>query len=744
MKLKNSQHKISRSERFAPSTINMLLTSGFLSISDESVISLKRSDARREEEKFVTFDLNNYFMPPNALFPEPVALSTRHDIVAAMLLGLDNFISRTRDSHTRTRRVSVHLIEIVMFYEAMWVRNVIVIESMTPLQFLAIANELAVGGWPEALMLNNRARRAGIREKDFEKQYAGREIKARLCTAYSHCLEYLKAQYLRYCNVDPLVDTSDTSIRKYSASRIRSWLASANLLYDAQHGYGLKDCPFPDAYALSRTLGLPEARTRNLSIGEAGKIFRVSMIWVYERAPLLLALLEEMVVEVEAAVKHRKSDIGERLPTVLQNSENRRDLENLLPFELRSLDATTHGYIQHSVRSAITGLMAACFVLLAFMNARRKSEVSHKMVGLMCGSLTVRSEALRIYEVKFYVAKTYRQRMPFYVNETTCDAIRTLEEIQALFTRIDKARLPANEITPFDEIPLFSYRRLSVAEGIGTERIWFDFHSYGRQGDAASLVREALGTATLSFGTTHIFRRMYALIFFYRYENADIVAIARQFGHVDLKSILVYLTDPASRADIESIFRTIPTETDDRRRAYMEEMADLEKEIRQVGDQKLGEEVFAILAGEPYAGGYARYVRKLHARFAQVLSFAKSSASDAVYNAVKQRGHFPRPYSHGECMLGTATNQKAARCYSIEDGHVHQEKANATTCANCRFHLTKAAYVENLEFEREQLSASMNSADPNSFETARRRRELKSLDEAIASLRSRLGMSYAQ
>ncbi|KXU90026.1 hypothetical protein CI15_07600 [Paraburkholderia monticola] len=378
-------------------------------------------------------------------------------------------------------------------------------------------------------------------------------------------------------------------------------------------------------------------------------------------------------------------------------------------------------------------------MLITFMNARRRGEVIHKKVGLMRGALQVHSEKMKIYEVAFYILKTYKKKIPFYVNETTCLAIRSLEVIQTCYSRIDTALGHSDALTSLEDIPLFSYRRFSVAECVGATLKFFGFSDYARdQDNPTNIIIEAGGDRGLMFTDTHVFRRMYCLVAFYRYENRDIMAISWQICHMDLKSVRTYLTDPMSRKDVETIYAKMPTEAEDRRRAFIAEDADLEREMTRVGNLKMAEEIDEIISGEKYTGGFAKYIRKIHARFSKVVSFETDNLVESVYHAIKRRGHFPRPYSHGECMLGSVGNRKAARCYSMADDRHHFEDASPSKCGGCRFHLTKVAYVENLRLEASALRREIEEGGLDGFALARKKRDLKALETSIASLCERL------
>ncbi|WCM20188.1 hypothetical protein NDK50_01535 [Paraburkholderia bryophila] len=695
-------------QRFSTEILNRGILSDELSITRNWVIRIKRTEARREESQYKEIDLRKIRLPPNGLYTKSLCLVHRPDLVAALRYGIDAFIIRSTKSIGRTRRIGGYVNDILLFYEALWLRDITTIDAMRPEHFVDLARDLGKGWWPFVLSLHDRAEDAGIGLQDFERPRSAAYIRELLATNYWHVKGYLKEildeEVADVSDFDSSGDPEqsqtiesearilngsdansrkgkeiDTTEGKLSSSRLATLFRAANFLYEAKDGYGLKFCPYPDSFKLAATLGMPAGRTNNLSIGFAGRLFRVCLIWLYERAPALLAFLEKITAAVEQSAGQSEKTITEKTAMALLKSEEYKNLASVLPFSLNSLDSRYRSSSQFTFRSSVTCLLAACFVLIAFMNARRKGEVVDKKIGLMCGALSVHNEQLGLYQVDFYIEKSYQRRLPYYVNDTTCLAIRTLEAIQRCFRRVDEAWGAPFAKIPDEEIPLFSYRRFNPVHGIGLVPKWFDFSEYSRERlriDSTNIIREAGGEEGYIFGETQVFRRMYCLIFYYRYENSDIIAVDHQLGHQDLRSTRVYLTDPLSRQDTESIYASMPTEAEDRRRAFMAEDSDLAKEMQLAGERKLAEDVYEVLAGKPFSGGFAKYLRRLQTSFSALASFEDVDLDDAVFQAVKRRGHFPRPLPHGECMLGSAPSRSSARCYSRTDNMTHFERAS--------------------------------------------------------------------
>jgi hypothetical protein len=358
--------------------------------------------------------------------------------------------------------------------------------------------------------------------------------------------------------------------------------------------------------------------------------------------------------------------------------------------------------------------MSACFVNIATMNARRKDEIRHPKFGLQKGNLAVVDEILGIFTVNFYIEKTYLQRMPFYVNRSTCDAIKILESLEELFSRMESIIKPQQKLSS-ESRPLFSYRRISTKRGVLANRRWYDFTNFAHDADAKLFLRCALGNESSFSIKAHMFRRMYALLMMYRYENGDLQSAMYQLGHFDANMTMLYVTDPSGRPAMEQISQTIGNTNRELRAVIYEEHArTIHKEIRQVGEEKFVEDVYQILTGEVAHGGYTKYIRRLQINLSKQIRFATLSTEEKANELVrvaKTRGHFPKPMPHGQCMAGGARNIHMAKCHSNNENRLQHELASHETCNGCVFHLTKMAYLRNLEGELQLLRTHM-ATDP--------------------------------
>ncbi|WP_341677291.1 hypothetical protein [Niveibacterium sp. SC-1] len=621
-------------------------------------------------------------------------------------------------------------------FEYLWMNDIPDISVATKDDFLKLQREIALGGWERALRLSERlaaleANEELIADRKYVPTFGDPifDFAEAIGTNYSA----IRRKYHSQQNKEP---SAGTAGRTFSSSRLHDIFDGINLIYDIGPEYGTKFAPYQSALADARKLGRPSERTKNLKADTAAKLLKEACRWIYEYGPPTAALLEDIASESRRCRSLTRKYFGRRLIAYFLASEARAHANRVLPFPIEALDfGRVDRRADFSLRTAVLCTMSAAFVCIAAMNARRRDEIIHPKFGLRRGDLQVVSEELRIYKSLFYIEKSYQERRPFYVNSLTADAIKLLERLESCFASID-ADWPPNNLQEgnegFDGRPLFSYRRFSLMKGVGVDRKWYDFDNYQHSSDAAMFLRIALGDKHDFKAPAHQFRRMYALLFYYQYENGDLVSLSRQLGHLDLTTTLVYVTDSSSRADYEGIravseFRQLVGRTD------------LRKQLEIVGYEKLAEEIDAILAGEARFGGYVKFVNRARLLIARSAFYSSNEQlGTALFELIRRRGHFPKPMRHGQCMAGGAPNLRGARCYSENTGTLMREKAGMATCYKCIFHLSSRQYLENTREDLAELDRTAVSYGPETIKGAAVAREATELRRIITLMDARL------
>ncbi len=715
--------------------INAHIVSPSLRVSDEWVLELTQLPS--EGGGLYRCDLRDLSLPANFLANRAISLVDHPAFAGVIVMLVDNYLGRSSNSHSRSIWVRSTIRIASYFLEFLWNNDCTSLKAVPQTLFDKFATNLSSGGLLEALSIKSRMAQQNMGLQD---ECASRDAARTLGTNYLTFLAAIRNENDKSENED---DSSSVS-----ASALHDIFSVANFLFDIPGELSLPYRPYPKAFVLSRLLGNRSESTKNLSNEKAGKLLRVSFLWLYERAPLLLSLLREMI---DATINHKmksRKQLGRTLPQIFAVSEFRKGLEKLLPFPLVSLDISRGRDESHSLREALTSLLTACFILIAFMNARRKSEVSHRYIGLQENSLRVIDEEMELYVVTFFLQKKRHQaRVPYFVNRATRDAIGVLMDLQAEFQRLDDAIPPNNdsqESAAAENQSLFRYRRFSVAHGVNKKATMFNFASTIRSSDSRSLMVEALGKDVKIDGQTQVFRRMYAIMNFYRYEDASIQALSYQMGHEFITTTGAYIGDSLTRPEFQSVFDISSADVEALKRAAYADAADLNKYIEDAGNEKLMEEVLGVLNGGKYSGGYRKVINRLALKVAGMASFHGDieDQAEVVLHNLKSRGHFPKPMKHGQCFLGGSEKKKSAHCFSKIDGAVHRERASPEVCGKCVFHLTKAAYVQNLVNDNEKQRKRLREGHFTGLQRRRVQLECDNLDSAIHLLRTRLEIEH--
>lgn len=695
--------------RITPEWINHRIVSPDLYVADDWVISLRKLPS--EGGGIYTKKISDWRLPANKLVEQNLSFVENPEYAAIMVLVVDAYlVNSSKGTHSRTARVVAIFHEMSLILEYLWYNGCLSLRTATPGHFDKLASDFSTGGITLALDIDSRLKGANTLHL---------HVATSIGTNLVHCQRLLLQR-----RMNPKARVSFSSLVRI--------FGNANKLSEIVPELRLKFVPYQRPYVLASRLGAPAESTKNLSHETAGKLLKVAFTWVYERAPILMFLLEELVDSYEESKKKGYKNTGENPLRSLRESPHRAALNELLPIPVSTAGYSYTDSNVMAVRDAIQCAMTACLILIAFMNARRTGEITHPHVGLQVGNLKVVNAPLELYAVSFYLEKGPRHRVPFFVNTTTKDALTLLDDIQRQFGRLDGS---------YDQgVSLFRTRTFNTTDGLGVMS-QYSYNEVVRGNREFGVLAEALGKNT-KFGGIKVFRRMHAVMQFYRYENGDIQALNFQMGQECLESTIKYIGDSLSRPEFQGIFDISPSEVEELKRAALDDLQDLKEELEEVGYQKLMEEILIVLNGELVSGGYHRLIRRLALKVAAVVEFhgASKDTAEIVFQAVKARGHFPKVYKHGQCMVGGAAKIKSAKCYSRRDGKLHQESASWKVCGECVYHQTKSAYIRNLEDDLKRMGRRIKEDQMVPFERNRAEVDYENLAQGIQLMRQRMGM----
>ena len=472
----------------------------------------------------------------------------------------------------------------------------------------------------------------------------------------------------------------------------------------------------------SRLAVVKSSRVENLHLQDAVTLIRSALWILYDVAPPLLALLRE------ARDHSRPSDFTKGREDWLEHALRVHNLSALVDKRVTRWVASGSYRRSHhtlTVDDLIAAVQGACALVLCAMNARRQREICDPQRGVRYGDLVTVDGERGIYQTNFYIEKTYFDRHVFYVNKSSADALRCLHELK-------EACHP--EDGPKGGDSLFACGRRS-SRHIGREQ-HFRFSLDSRRTHTLSTFIDVCTHARRQDHaqiSAHMFRRFFALLYFYRYEHAELRALKQQLRHLDIAMTRVYVTDPASRPLGEQIRNRMGGAAGPSVSQLDESLSDLESELREVEQEKLLQAVDDVLKGKRSTGGFARVVRSLYRRMLPnvEIAFSEASIKDTA-ERLSKRGYRAMPMAHGQCHSPDNARQLRARCETASG--LAKELASPFVCRQCPYHFTNEDYVAGLKTTLDQLRSDSTDPDLPPLQRAAAEADLRNIEELIALL----------
>lgn len=491
----------------------------------------------------------------------------------------------------------------------------------------------------------------------------------------------------------------------------------------------LKFEPFPNAREYARQSGgKPDGRTINLPLEEAVKILGSSLAWVYDRSDGVLELVKIWRDALQCARRRwiDEATINSHVIQQLQAAYPEiRDRYGLPDAQIYA--AQNKGDSGISVIDLVQRLQTGVALLVGINQARRKNEVlgeGTRPFGLYRGCLTLSDPFVDAYELDIYIEKTWRAWMKMSTNRLVVDAVRVLERLRAIMLpeELEDSALP-QEVMRSRKLFIIPSHALLMGRKADPDQYSFEIHSDAFFEEAAIEDR---------YRRTHPMRRIFALIYMYRWDHPSLQALSEYLCHVDLECTRIYVTDDAMRQEAERIEKVYRGRIDC---MPVEELTEAQLIYRD-------DQLRAMLSRTTTGGPLTYRVRKWVRRLAHKAEFIESELDDmvaAARTAIEMKGYLPLTFPHGVCWAHSAGT--AARVAKCGDGAaLHRERASIRVCGSCPFHSTSAAFLKNIENDAQQLERSAADArDPREADqyraAATELRELIELECALMSQR---------
>lgn len=454
-----------------------------------------------------------------------------------------------------------------------------------------------------------------------------------------------------------------------------------NELARLEEGDRLRVFPFNNPYQLSIELGRPPGRTRNLHAAQVVQLLGASHLWLHKASPLIIKVVHDLKAAINTKLcrRHNEEYIYNQ---VLATSTALDELEQLTGIKVHRGSANritnTKGDIWTLV-DCITALMSACFIVLQTYNARREAEIQNPIIGITKPEhFRCADEGNNWYQACFFNAK-HGGRYWYTLNRGSTKALQVLFDL--------KKAWDTNETDGLFNVPKFS---LDLNYNIQSYKFSYN-HGKESRISGNRFLQLVLGDEADSARGSHVFRRIYAIIYHYQYENRELLSLCHQLGHIDPDTTEVYVTEPAARDQHELLQHKVKLTSVEKTEAattIKEENKALNTLIEAVDVEKTAQDILALLMGtKSMAGRYPAYLKrvfkvlsksiKLNQQFmkhyqAGFVELSPEQQSEEMTKIVYKRGHRNHPKPHNTCHRDPSIQRTHdAPCEPLEIGRAH-------------------------------------------------------------------------
>lgn len=459
--------------------------------------------------------------------------------------------------------------------------------------------------------------------------------------------------------------------------------------------FGLSFVPYSSPYRLAMKLTERQPTSfENLAIEDAVALLKECRRWVDDYADGIIQFYIEIGERLAELKSSHESNLSYQLGKHIRTASPRFEASHGLPpvsFSWKKRGARCVGDL-------VRTLQAACAIIVLVNHGRRHNEVIGEQTlpyGLYEGCLVARNFGDVVhYEMRVYIEKTVRDWALMSANAGVARAIGVLERLLEAGRKVSMAlgaldrplRLTGEgHAKLFQAVPL----ALGKANQLPSMFVWHDHSRW--------LFELAGVDPGRCAGQAHPFRRLFAQVYYYRYENADIRALSQWLFHATIGSTLTYVTDPSSRANAERI--------EARHRQSNNAMA---AEIRAFGKEYLHDCLARLIDGSPSGGGFTTLVLRVFKAMSSRANFPSDTPARArlLTDWFTERGYAPEPHPHAACLAGTNSLSKArSKCYDPVSKRLRKDEASASKCSGCPHAFVNDGYMASDQEEVGRLEA---------------------------------------
>lgn len=511
---------------------------------------------------------------------------------------------------------------------------------------------------------------------------------------------------------------SGYNVRPLSSASLIAVANIVNLLCKIPDGFDtLRFFPFPDTseeFALK--LGAaPKGRTENIPLEDAVELMASGTEWILEYSDSFLLLGETartlLIEHPNTLFFHVKKRFSSNLAQI--KDKTGIDLQAVTGITIRNLEDVVY---------ALHLLTVACIVVLYSSTGRRKNEIVSIHYGLTYGCL--KKSALGVYSMQVYIEKSLKAYASTGINVLAGKAIEVLKKIQELYSSLEP-----NKLVDDDQL-LFLGRRSFTIESFVEGR-------YTKPDYAEKYLpiwtRLVLGKASKQI-RPHMFRRFYALLYFYRYDFPQLSSLSKHFFHFNEAKTFTYITDKRFVEYENSISETLKLRELEVGGKMVTAIEEFDFEYIKIFDGVVEEFMVRNLlqaATGNSSGGFVRTLLK------QIANFVKHFESDSILmeperliplaKKLIKEGHFPVSLPHGICFAKKGVHYEVDQAKCADRGAIDRSQASCNVCGSCSNHGTHSGTMRFLEGEINHFESILNDYSRSPLEHARAKKELTDL-----------------
>jgi hypothetical protein len=468
-----------------------------------------------------------------------------------------------------------------------------------------------------------------------------------------------------------------------------------------------------------------DGRTKNTTPEFAVELITLCYEWIYKKAPHVISLLKRAREYAECVVDIHKDQTKYQQRTVNWNymemiQTHYEEIKNEAGFEWSSISLIQKTRGDISLSDLVKMVHQACFHMIGINHGRRKNEIlgcSDLPYGLYLGCISDLNPDMGLRSIRIYIEKTVQDWVEFPANKLVSDAVIVLEKIYQLHRPLNSPPIEVYKEHKLNEHhKLFVLRRYSISS-------WGDLDSWPKKVPLVDQRRGAILFFNLLEGEypslvrkSHINRRFFSCLYYYRFEYAELGAISDHLCHESSLSTNIYINDPDTRGLGESM-QTLW-------RRELSEQARINEEVEQ---EYFEYTMKQILRGEKVGGYFPRLISKRMKTLSKNIEFRKlSDNKKASYIAgrLTYKGYAPNPKANGVCMVGT--NKRTLKHSNCFDEGVNPQDASPNVCSGCIHLFTNHNYIRVMNDEVNELQ--QKSKDFRLPIQVRKQAEVQSLD----------------